>query len=121
MDEKVGKYLKSYGVLAAFIVVIVLLGELRFVGVLRALLVLIAFTLIGAVLIQQGKGGGLVGALGGMSGDTMFGTTATPVKKFTAAVGILFIVGVLVLGRVERTVGKNVGTPVERPPASQNK
>ena len=102
MDEKIAKYLKTYGVLAGFIALVVLLGEFRFVITLRIFLMLTCFILVGAVLIQQGKGGGLVGALGGMSGDTMFGTTATPVKKFTAAVAIIFLVGVLVLGMTER-------------------
>ena len=102
MDEKIAKYLKTYGVLAGFVALVVLLGEFRFVITLRIFLVLVCFILVGAVLIQQGKGGGLVGALGGMSGDTMFGTTATPVKKFTAAVAIIFLVGVLVLGMTER-------------------
>lgn len=106
MDEKILKYIKTYGVLAGFIAVIVLLGELRFVVLLRALIAMVSLLLVGVVLIQQGKGGGLVGALGGMSGDTMFGTTATPVKKFTAAVGIIFIIGVLVLGRAERDATK---------------
>ena len=125
MDEKVAKYLKTYGVLAAFVALVVLLGEFRFVITLRIFLVLICFILVGAVLIQQGKGGGLVGALGGMSGDTMFGTTATPVKKFTAAVAIIFLVAVLVLGMTEREAIKQRADaaksensmPVQEPPA----
>ena len=125
MDEKVAKYLKTYGVLAGFVALVVLLGEFRFVITLRIFLMLVCFILVGAVLIQQGKGGGLVGALGGMSGDTMFGTTATPVKKFTAAVAIIFLVGVLVLGMTEREAIKQRSdaakaensVPVQEPPA----
>jgi preprotein translocase subunit SecG len=117
MDEKVAKYLRSYGILAAFVALVVFLGEFRFVALLRGFLVLVSFVLIGAVLIQQGKGGGLVGALGGMSGDTMFGTTATPVKKFTAAVAIIFIVGVLVLGRAEREAVKTRAAAAGQLPA----
>jgi protein translocase SecG subunit len=119
MDEKIAKYLKTYGVLAAFLVLIVLLGELRFTGLLTGLITLIAFVLVAAVLIQQGKGGGLVGALGGMSGDTMFGTTATPVKKFTAALGILFVVGVLCLGRAMRETGGARPAPAPSAPARE--
>jgi len=115
MDEKVAKYLKTYGIVGAFVVLIILLGEFRWIGVLSGLLTLICIVLVCAVLIQQGKGGGLVGALGGMSGDTMFGTTATPVKKFTAALGILFMVAVLCLGRAKR--GMVVTRPMAPPPA----
>jgi preprotein translocase subunit SecG len=117
MDERVAKYLKTYGILVAFLALIVLLGEFRYLGVLTGLLTLICIVLVCAVLIQQGKGGGLVGALGGMSGDTMFGTTATPVKKFTAALGILFIAAVICLGRARR-VGPVVTAPARVPEKS---
>ncbi len=116
MDEKIAKYLKTYGVYAVVLVLIVALGEMRLIGLLTGLLTLLCFVLVGAVLIQQGKGGGLVGALGGMSGDTMFGTTATPVKKFTAAMAILFVVGVLALGRAKRE-SVQVRKALSAPPA----
>jgi preprotein translocase subunit SecG len=33
-----------------------------------------------------------VGALGGMGGDSAFGTSATPIKKFTAFLAVLFLI-----------------------------
>ena len=43
---------------------------------LEILLFLIAVFLILLVLVQRGKGGGLAGALGGMGGQSAFGTKA---------------------------------------------
>ena len=54
-----------------------------FISILQALLfialVLICVFLIIIVLLQRGKGGGLVGAFGGMGGSSMFGTKTTDV------------------------------------------
>ncbi len=53
------------------------------VSILQALLfvfmVLISLFLILIILLQRGKGGGLVGAFGGMGGSSMFGTKTTDV------------------------------------------
>ncbi len=58
------------------------------------LLVLSSLFLIALVLIQQGKGGGLAGAFGGMGGQSAFGTKAgdvfTRVTIITALVWIFF-------------------------------
>lgn len=119
MDEKIAKYLKTYGLLAGMVVLIVVLGELGFVKILTTLLIFICILLVGVILIQQSKGGGLVGALGGMSGDTMFGTTATPVKKFTAALGLLFILCVIMLARANREAMMARRTPPPAPPTRE--
>lgn len=54
-----------------------------FVSILQALLfifmVLLSLFLILIILLQRGKGGGLVGAFGGMGGSSMFGTKTTDV------------------------------------------
>jgi len=42
-------------------------------------MVLISLFLILIILLQRGKGGGLVGAFGGMGGSSMFGTKTTDV------------------------------------------
>jgi preprotein translocase subunit SecG len=48
-----------------------------FVGILLMfLLIVLAMFLIVLILIQRGKGGGLAGALGGMGGQSAFGTKA---------------------------------------------
>ncbi len=54
-----------------------------FISILQALLfiilALLSLFLILIVLLQRGKGGGLVGAFGGMGGSSMFGTKTTDV------------------------------------------
>lgn len=60
------------------------------------LLVLAAVFLILLVLVQRGRGGGLTGALGGMGGQSAFGTKAgdvfTKITIVTAAVWILLCI-----------------------------
>ncbi len=58
-------------------------------GIFNAVIVLLCVCLIGIILIQRGKGGGLAGAFGGMGGSSAFGTKAGDV--FTrVTVGIAF-------------------------------
>jgi len=45
-------------------------------GLCQLLLFLVSLFLILLVLVQRGKGGGLTGALGGMGGQSAFGTKA---------------------------------------------
>jgi preprotein translocase subunit SecG len=63
--------------------------------VLNILIMLAGLFLIGLVLIQRGKGGGLAGAFGGIGGSSAFGSRAgdqfTKVTLVTAAVWILLI------------------------------
>ena len=63
---------------------------------LGILLALSSFILIVLVLIQQGRGGGLAGAFGGMGGQSAFGTKAgdlfTKITIFVAAFWILMCV-----------------------------
>ncbi len=60
---------------------------------LAVLLILIALFLILLVLVQRGRGGGLAGALGGMGGQSAFGTKAgdtfTRITIVAAALWIL--------------------------------
>jgi preprotein translocase subunit SecG len=77
-------------------------------------LFLLAIFLIVLVLIQRGKGGGLAGALGGMGGQSAFGTKAGDLfTKITivAAVAwiVLCIVSVMVLSRSGDQL--NLGSP----------
>jgi preprotein translocase subunit SecG len=56
-------------------------------------LLLMALFMILLVLIQRGKGGGLVGALGGMGGQSAFGTKAGDLfTKITMWTAFLWIV-----------------------------
>jgi len=102
MDEDIQKHMKTFGPLVGMIALVVGLAYFRQVLVLTILLVLICVVLVISILIQQHRGGGLVGALGGMGGESTFGTSAMPVKKFTAGMGILFMVTVIALGKAHR-------------------
>ncbi len=61
--------------------------------------VFLSFVLIGLVLLQNDKGGGLAGALGGMGGGAAFsgGSAATFITKLTTWVAMASFVVILVL------------------------
>ncbi|MFM7034852.1 MAG: preprotein translocase subunit SecG [Planctomycetia bacterium] len=74
-----------------------------------------ALFLILLVLIQRGRGGGLAGALGGMGGQSAFGTKAgdtfTKITIGVAAVWIILcIVAINVLGRQRTLFSSSLGT-----------
>ena len=68
-------------------------------GLLNVVLLLCGIVLIGLVLIQRGKGGGLAGAFGGSGGSSAFGSRAgdtfTKITIYTAAVWVLLIMFVI--------------------------
>jgi preprotein translocase subunit SecG len=67
---------------------------------LLVLMFVTAVFLIILVLIQRGKGGGLAGALGGMGGQSAFGTKAGDLfTKITIGVAAFWIVLCLVAGK----------------------
>jgi len=72
---------------------LVLFGAFDFVTMLLGIgLFLVSLFLILLVLVQRGKGGGLTGALGGMGGQSAFGTKAGDVfTKFTVGSAIVWI------------------------------
>ena len=70
-------------------------------AIMTILLVLTSVALIGLILIQRGKGGGLAGAFGGGGVEQAFGTHATTMaQKTTAVLGILFLVLTIVLAKL---------------------
>lgn len=88
--------------------------------VLMMLLVVAAVFLILLVLVQRGRGGGLTGALGGMGGQSAFGTKAgdvfTKITIVTAAVWILLCIAtdkVLTSSTDRIDPGLGQSTPVE--------
>lgn len=89
------------------------MGTLIVIG--TVFLILICLALIGLILIQQGKGGGLI-ALGGGGVEQAFGAhAATMAQKATAVLGILFLVLVIVMVKLHQ---EQVGpAPVFVPPA----
>ncbi|MCL6503348.1 MAG: preprotein translocase subunit SecG [Pirellulales bacterium] len=59
----------------------------------KAILVFLALFLIVLVLLQRGRGGGLAGALGGMGGQSAFGSKAGDVfTRVTIVVAAIWIV-----------------------------
>jgi preprotein translocase subunit SecG len=69
--------------------------------------------LILLVLVQRGRGGGLTGALGGMGGQSAFGTKAgdtfTKVTMVTAAVWIVLCIGAIMFLGSDRGWGPSSG------------
>jgi preprotein translocase subunit SecG len=90
---------------------------------------LLSLFMILLILVQRGRGGGLVGALGGPGGQSAFGTKAgdlfTRITVVTAAVWI-FLLGFTVWWYTERGIGSalsesgesTVATPLPVPPPS---
>jgi preprotein translocase subunit SecG len=63
------------------------------IGILNVVVVLLSLFLIGIILIQRGKGGGLAGAFGGVGGSSAFGTKAGDVfTKITVGLAIGWII-----------------------------
>ena len=63
---------------------------------------LVAVLLIGLVLIQEGKGGGMGGAFGGVGGEA-FGHGAGGINKLTGILAAVFMVSAVVIALVGRT------------------
>src|SRR5512140_878494 len=93
------------------------------------LLFVTAVFLVVLVLIQRGKGGGLAGALGGMGGQSAFGTKAGDLfTKITIGVASFWIVLCLITvkvlgvggeGLVDRGIGAGGQSPsVTAPPTT---
>ncbi len=91
------------------------------------LLFSIALFLILLVLVQRGRGGGLSGALGGMGGQSAFGTKAgdlfTRITIVVATVWILLCIGaILVLNPQRSSAGRGGGEGVDyRTPAVEGR
>ena len=61
-------------------------------GILNIVLLLLGLFLILLVLIQRGKGGGLVGALSGVGGSSPFGSRAGDVfTRYTITIATLWL------------------------------
>ena len=92
------------------------------------LLILTAIFLIVLVLIQRGKGGGLAGALGGMGGQSAFGTKAGDLfTEITIGVAAVWIVLCIVCVRSQWRArepdwpGRQRPRQPRRPPGQQAK
>lgn len=72
-------------------------------GVLKATLILSCIVLIGCVLLQAGKGGGLA-AIGGLADESAMGTQSGGIlAKITYLLGAIFIISTLLLTKLTLT------------------
>ncbi len=76
--------------------------------VLMLMFVPVSLALVALVLLQQGKGGGLAGALGGGGGDNVFGTKSaqTMPVKLTYIGAAIFLTLAIVMSVVSGYVGQ---------------
>jgi len=84
---------------------------------------LTALFLILVVLVQRGRGGGLSGALGGMGGQSAFGTKAgdtfTKITMFTAVFWVLLCMASIKVLMPAKEIGTNApGAPTIGAPTS---
>jgi len=71
------------------------------------LFLLLSFVLIGVIMIQEGKGGGLGAAFGGDVGESFFGaSTADVLKKFTGWLAFIFLVSCVMLSLWTEVMGR---------------
>lgn len=80
------------------------------------LFLLVASLLCFVILIQEAKSLGLGASFGGDSGDSLFGTsTAEVLKRFTAYVAGIFLIGCLCLSLWSSSLGRAQTEPSSSP------
>lgn len=79
---------------------------------------LISIFLILLVLVQRGRGGGLTGALGGMGGQSAFGTKAgdTFTRVTIVAASVWILTSILAVLAAKKSAEGPLGTPDALPP-----
>lgn len=88
---------------------------------LAILLIVVAIFLILLVLVQRGRGGGLAGALGGMGGQSAFGTKAGDLfTRITIGIAaawiILCVISVKVMGNRSGQLSSDLGGSLPQGP-----
>lgn len=119
-NEKTVKWALAIVVVFGFVFT---MTYLQMVPVLKTFLVLTSVVLIGCILLQAGKGGGLA-AIGGLQDQSSFGTrSSTFLGKLTYLIGAVFIVSTICLTKIssitvveKATVAPTSGMPVGHPP-----
>jgi preprotein translocase subunit SecG len=93
-------------------------GDYYLPFILNIVILIVGLLLIGIVLLQRGKGGGLAGAFGGAGGSSAFGSRAG--DQFTRVTLILAAVWILLIMFMVKTmpVHRPEGAPSAPPPAS---
>ena len=88
-------------------------------GILNFILILLGLFLILLVLIQRGKGGGLVGALSGVGGSSPFGSRAgdtfTRVTIYTACIWLVLTMWQVSVIQDKPNAGKEGGAVAGKP------
>ena len=83
---------------------------------LYIIFVLAAIVLTVVILLQEGKGGGLGGALG-TAGQQTFGVKASGIQRFTAIVAVIFLTTALCIHILNRTSSEQTSLDsIEAPP-----
>jgi preprotein translocase subunit SecG len=74
-------------------------------NLLNLIVILLGLFIIGIVLIQRGKGGGLAGAFGGVGGSSPFGSKAGDAfTRITIWVAVIWIVVIMIQVKVANNV-----------------
>ena len=88
------------------------------INILTVLLVIVAFLLIGIILLQRGKGRGLAGAFGAGSMEEALGTgAASTAQKITAVLGALLLILAVLVGMLRRHAETTAPAPRPAPEA----
>ena len=76
------------------------------------LFLLLCLLLCLVILVQESKSMGLGASFGGDAGDSLFGTsTAQVLKKFTAVLGVIFMISCVVLSIWSAGISKKKAKP----------
>lgn len=99
------------------VAIVVILGLLttffllQWSNVLKILMIIMSIALLGIILLQSGRGGGLA-VIGGLTDQTTFGTRAgTFLGKLTFLVGTAVIVAIIFLSRLSYSPKSQIGLP----------
>src|SRR5438105_795109 len=88
-----------------------------FAVILNVLIAFVGLFLIGLVLIQRGKGGGLSGAFGGAGGSSAFGSRAgDQFTRITIYVAAFWVILIMIMVKVvaASNVDEDVGPALEQ-------
>jgi len=105
MEPKTARTVKWTGIISGAVVLLLVLYSAQWTGVLKFIQVVACLTLVTAILLQSGKGGGLA-ALGGMGDQSPFGARSNValrnVSYFLAGVFLLTILLLVRLSAIQR-------------------
>ena len=88
-------------------------------NLLNLIVILLGLFMIGIVLIQRGKGGGLAGAFGGVGGSSPFGSKAGDAfTRITIWVAAIWLVVIMIQVKVANRPG--AAGPVNMPGATKS-